>query len=188
MNAPLMVVVVSFALCQCCATWHFFGKPASGPEQNQASLRLGVECRVRLFGGDGWGFVAGADTAFRKRNQSEAFTIPPGQFAFLLTKEVVSVPADALAFISIRVKTKFRGLVNVSGWHDLTLPSWAMGAPRTGAGHVLDLAAMLGSLAVAGLLTLRIEWGARFNAWVSWIGLVVGGGLSYFGLSLASRS
>jgi hypothetical protein len=39
-----------------------------------------------------------------------------------------------------------------------------MGAPRTGAGHVLDLAAMLGSLAVAGLLTLRIEWGARFNA------------------------
>jgi hypothetical protein len=24
--------------------------------------------------------------------------------------------------------------------------------------------------------------------WVSWIGLVVGGGLSYFGLSLASRS
>ena len=109
MNAPLMVVVVSFALCQCCATWHFFGKPASGPEQNQASLRLGVECRVRL-GGDGRGFVAGADTAFRKRNQ------PPGQFAFLLTKEVVSVPADALAFISIRVKTKFRGLVNVSGW------------------------------------------------------------------------
>ena len=47
---------------------------------------------------------------------------------------------------------------------DLTLPSWAMGAPRTGAGHVLDLAAMLGSLGVAGLLTLRIEWGARFNA------------------------
>jgi APA family basic amino acid/polyamine antiporter len=46
----------------------------------------------------------------------------------------------------------------------LTLPTWATGAPRTGAGHVLDLAAMLGSLGVAGLLTLRIEWGARFNA------------------------
>ena len=47
----------------------------------------------------------------------EAFTIPPGQFAFILTEEVVSVPADALAFISIRAKTKFRGLINVSGFH-----------------------------------------------------------------------
>lgn len=53
----------------------------------------------------------------RKLNEAEAFTIPPGQFAFLLTEEVVSVPADALAFISIRAKTKFRGLVNVSGFH-----------------------------------------------------------------------
>ena len=53
----------------------------------------------------------------RKFSQGEAFTIPPGQFALLLTEEVVSVPADALAFISIRAKTKFRGLVNVSGFH-----------------------------------------------------------------------
>jgi len=53
----------------------------------------------------------------RQLSDGEAFTIPPGQFAFLLTEEVVSVPADALAFISIRAKTKFRGLVNVSGFH-----------------------------------------------------------------------
>ncbi|MDT2022298.1 dCTP deaminase domain-containing protein [Methylocella sp. CPCC 101449] len=53
----------------------------------------------------------------RKLNDGEAFTIPPGQLAFLLTEEVVSVPADALAFISIRAKTKFRGLLNVSGFH-----------------------------------------------------------------------
>jgi dCTP deaminase len=53
----------------------------------------------------------------RKLTEGEAFTIPPGQFAFLLSEEVVSVPADALAFISIRAKTKFRGLVNVSGFH-----------------------------------------------------------------------
>ena len=37
----------------------------------------------------------------RKLSDGEAFTIPPGQFAFVLTEEVVSVPADALAFISI---------------------------------------------------------------------------------------
>jgi dCTP deaminase len=53
----------------------------------------------------------------RQLNQGEAFTVPPGQFAFLLTEEIVSVPADAVAFISIRAKTKFRGLVNVSGFH-----------------------------------------------------------------------
>jgi dCTP deaminase len=53
----------------------------------------------------------------RKLAQGDAFTIPPGQFAFLLTEEIVSVPAGALAFISIRAKIKFRGLVNVSGFH-----------------------------------------------------------------------
>jgi dCTP deaminase len=53
----------------------------------------------------------------RQLGEGEAFTIPPGQFAFLLTEEVISVPTDALAFISIRAKTKFRGLVNVSGFH-----------------------------------------------------------------------
>ena len=53
----------------------------------------------------------------RQLAQGEAFTIPPGQFAFLITEEIVAVPGGALAFISIRAKTKFRGLVNVSGFH-----------------------------------------------------------------------
>jgi dCTP deaminase len=53
----------------------------------------------------------------RKLTDDEAFTIPSGQFAFLLTEEVVSVPADAIALISIRARTKFKGLVNVSGFH-----------------------------------------------------------------------
>src|SRR5450432_408154 len=43
----------------------------------------------------------------RKLAPGDAFTVPPGQFAFLLTEEIVAVPADALAFISIRAKTKF---------------------------------------------------------------------------------
>ena len=53
----------------------------------------------------------------RNLSNGEYFTIPPGQFAFLLTEEFVSVPVDALAFISIRATIKFRGLVNVSGFH-----------------------------------------------------------------------
>lgn len=56
-------------------------------------------------------------TTVRTLEEGEAFTIPPGQFAFLITEEIVTVPADALAFISIRAKTKFRGLINVSGFH-----------------------------------------------------------------------
>ena len=44
-------------------------------------------------------------------------TIPPGQFGLLITREVVYVPEDTIAFISIRARIKFQGLVNVSGFH-----------------------------------------------------------------------
>jgi dCTP deaminase len=47
----------------------------------------------------------------------EGFTIPAGQFGFILTEETVQVPMEAMAFISIRAGYKFRGLVNVSGFH-----------------------------------------------------------------------
>jgi dCTP deaminase len=53
----------------------------------------------------------------RRLADGEAFTIPPGQFAFLLTEESVTVPAYAIAFISMKAKIKFRGLINVSGFH-----------------------------------------------------------------------
>jgi dCTP deaminase len=43
--------------------------------------------------------------------------IPPGQFALLLTNEVVTIPKHAIGFISIKASIKFRGLVNVSGFH-----------------------------------------------------------------------
>jgi dCTP deaminase len=43
--------------------------------------------------------------------------IPSGQFALLHTAEVIQVPANAIAFISIKAKIKLKGLVNVSGFH-----------------------------------------------------------------------
>jgi len=49
------------------------------------------------------------------------------------------------------------------GSFGISLPVWAQGAPGSGAGHVVDLVAIIGSAGVAGLLTLHIEWGARFN-------------------------
>lgn len=48
--------------------------------------------------------------------------IRPGQFAFLMTLESVRVPSNALALISIRAGYKFKGLINVSGFH--VDPGW----------------------------------------------------------------
>lgn len=47
----------------------------------------------------------------------QSLTIPSGQFAFLLTKETIKVPHNAMAFISMRTPFKFKGLINVSGFH-----------------------------------------------------------------------
>ena len=49
--------------------------------------------------------------------RKEGFAIPPGQFAFLITAEKITVPDTAIAFISIKATAKFQGLVNVSGFH-----------------------------------------------------------------------
>jgi len=46
-----------------------------------------------------------------------SFNIPPGQFAFLLSEEHISLPNDVLGFINMKSMIKLRGLVNVSGFH-----------------------------------------------------------------------
>jgi dCTP deaminase len=45
------------------------------------------------------------------------FNIPAGQFAFLLTEEVVRLPNNVMGFISLKTGAKFQGLINVSGFH-----------------------------------------------------------------------
>lgn len=47
----------------------------------------------------------------------EQIEIKPGQFALLLTKEYIKIPEDKIVFISIKAGIKFKGLVNVSGFH-----------------------------------------------------------------------
>ncbi|MCJ2134040.1 deoxycytidine triphosphate deaminase [Methylobacterium sp. J-026] len=76
-------------------------------------LRVGPEVYVSPTG-------VGSDQKNKtklKLDLGRDFVIPAGQFAFLLTEETVTIPEDALAFISVRAKYKFRGLVNVSGFH-----------------------------------------------------------------------
>ena len=45
----------------------------------------------------------------------------------------------------------------------IKLPVWASGAPGTGSGHVIDLFAAIGAVSVSILLSVKIEWGAKFN-------------------------
>lgn len=49
--------------------------------------------------------------------QGQAIVIPPGQFAYLTTREFVTVPHDFLGFINMRSGLKMSGLINVSGFH-----------------------------------------------------------------------
>jgi dCTP deaminase len=63
-------------------------------------------------------YVTGeASRTRRDLRPSEQISIPPGQFAQLLTYERVSVPNDCLALISMKSGLKLRGLINVSGFH-----------------------------------------------------------------------
>ena len=66
----------------------------------------------------------------------------------------------------------------------LSLPVWAQGAYGTGDGRVFNVIAALITLAVATLLVMRTEWGARFNTIVVTIKviavlLVIGVGVFY---------
>jgi dCTP deaminase len=49
--------------------------------------------------------------------EGEQLVIPPGQFCLLLTEEKVFIPNNAIGLISIKAGVKFRGLINVSGFH-----------------------------------------------------------------------
>ena len=53
----------------------------------------------------------------RTLDDGDGVAIPSGQFAVLLTEERVTVPSNAIAFISMKTGFKGRGLVNVSGFH-----------------------------------------------------------------------
>ncbi len=48
---------------------------------------------------------------------NQQLVISPGQFGLLLTEETVTIPNDTIGFISIKAGIKFKGLVNVSGFH-----------------------------------------------------------------------
>ena len=66
---------------------------------------------------------AGETPGVQRLQPAESFSIRPGQFAFLLTEEIVTIPNDAIGFISVKARRKFEGLINVSGFH--VDPGWS---------------------------------------------------------------
>jgi len=71
------------------------------------SLRLGREVLVTPDG----------STNVPPPGEGSFVKIPPGQFAILYTLESIQIPHDAIGFISVRTSEKWKGLVNVSGFH-----------------------------------------------------------------------
>ena len=62
-------------------------------------------------------FITADDVKTEITSNHGQISIEPGQFAIILTEETVTIPQNAIGFISIRAGIKFRGLVNVSGFH-----------------------------------------------------------------------
>lgn len=77
-----------------------------GLQQASYDLRLGVDA-----------YVVGADTPVRLSDDEPYLVLKPGQFAMLTTLEKVKMPNDHIAFITVRMRYKNQGLVNISGFH-----------------------------------------------------------------------
>lgn len=77
-----------------------------------------TNCSVELRMGPE-GYVTGGAVGVKTflKALGDQLVIPPGQFALLLAEESVTIPDDAIAFISMKSKFKLHGLMNVSGFH-----------------------------------------------------------------------
>jgi dCTP deaminase len=85
---------------------------------NALTLRVGSEIYIT----PGLEQTAPHSHTKKKLKAGTPIAIPPGQFAFLLTEEKLTIPPSVMAFISIKATYKLKGLVNVSGFH--VDPGW----------------------------------------------------------------
>src|SRR5439155_1299447 len=75
-------------------------------QQCSYDLRLGEEA-----------YLVGERAPRRLSRREPYLRLPPGHFAILTTHERLDVPADLVAFITLRNGYKMEGLLNVSGFH-----------------------------------------------------------------------
>ena len=84
-----------------------------------------------------------------------------GEFAaWLLGWDLLLCYALIVAVVAAGWSGYVQALMAAAG---VALPVWAQGAAGSGPGHVFDVIAAAVALAIALLLTVRTEWGARFN-------------------------
>ena len=74
--------------------------------QSSYDLRLGEEF-----------YIAGRKAPEKLSLKQPYLTLQPGQFAILTCYEMLHLPNDVIAFITLRNRFKMQGLVNVSGFH-----------------------------------------------------------------------
>ena len=105
-----------------------------------------------------------------------------GEFvAWLIGWDLLLEYALIVAVVAIGWAGYVQSLLDAAGIH---LPDWARGALGTGEGRVFNVIAAAVTLAVAALLVMRTEWGARFNTLIVAIKvlavvLVIGVGVFY---------
>jgi dCTP deaminase len=75
-------------------------------KESSYDLRLGEEF-----------YVVGKRAPERLSVKEPYVSLPPGQFAVLTCYEILHLPKEVMAFISLRNRFKMQGLVNVSGFH-----------------------------------------------------------------------
>ena len=84
-----------------------------------------------------------------------------GEFAaWLLGWDLLLCYALIVAVVAAGWSGYVQALMAAAGF---ALPAWAQGAIGSGPGHVFDVIAAAVALAITLLLTVRTEWGARFN-------------------------
>ena len=84
-----------------------------------------------------------------------------GEFAaWLLGWDLLLCYALIVAVVAAGWSGYVQALLGTAG---VALPTWARGAAGSGPGHRFDMVAAAVALAIALLLTVRTEWGARFN-------------------------
>ena len=62
-------------------------------------------------------YIVGHKAPEKLSKKSPYLSLAPGQFAILTCFEEIKMPRDLMAFIALRSKFKFQGLVNISGFH-----------------------------------------------------------------------
>lgn len=80
--------------------------------------------------------------------------------AWLIAWDLLLEYALIVAAVSSGWAGYLHNLLDAAG---LSLPDWARGAPGSGEGRMFNVVAAMVAMGVAVLLSLRTEWGARFN-------------------------